>query len=127
MNLNPDFYLLQINWLNEITAGKASLVTDFRLKLNFTGFYMIETPLSSCLVTPLPNFSKSLSEIIFIVSDLIKFLKDNKVMFIPGKVSFSERSNCGFLVVRYDHILLLTVYSNGQLSTTEYPLTYLKT
>lgn len=124
MNFNPEFCLLTINWFSSKSFPKD--IVEFRNKLKLYSFYMDERLLEETKIISLSNNSKSLAEIIFIINEIIGFLRTHSITFKPGKLSFNDGNNCGFLLLRDTYITVLTISKNGHISSIEYPLNKVK-
>lgn len=121
MNLDQSYVLFTTNWLDLIRDGKAYLLTDFNRIIRSYGFIMYYSELTNSYVKP--NYNNiALVDLIFGLTNIVNYLNNNKVPWQPGKCPFTKDDKFGFIIVKLDYLIVVTIDNSGSTNTVEYPL-----
>ena len=126
MKLTKDFTLFEINFKELLDSNRLSLKHDINDKfIKPYGFIEDHTNIHKYKIETLYDTERPLSEWILILNNIVTFLENNKISWIPGKCPFIDGNKCGFLILKKTYLIVVTINENGSTNTREYPLTSL--
>jgi hypothetical protein len=125
MKLNPNNCLLQVDSGELFHSNRYMLIYPINDYIRKYGFVENRSNMNIYKITTLSDHDRTLSEWIFIISGIIEYLEDNKILWTPGRCPFTDKDKFGFLIVKKTYLIVVTISNDGITSTKEYPLTSL--